>query len=203
MLQDPVNQNPDLETPGGSPPESDTTSSESGQPNPPSIMTMSPLSRLSLERHFSSTESSASNGIELDWDHNSMTVNLSDPLDRSKLFSLSSLASESDNDNVFDPVLFIPPSPPSPFLRVTRSLLREGTFARTSEMEPFASVSTSGPESPFLRENQLRRPLRRPIQRVNFALASAEIADITSATADNSRQVRRRRLESIRESSSD
>ena len=203
MLQDPVNQNPDLETPGGSPPESDTTSSESGQPNPPSIMTMSPLSRLSLERHFSSTESSASNGIELDWDHNSMTVNLSDPLDRSKLFSLSSLASESDNDNVFDPVLFIPPSPPSPFLRVTRSLLREGTFARTSEMEPFVSVSTSGPESPFLRENQLRRPLRRPIQRVNFALASAEIADITSATADNSRQVRRRRLESIRESSSD
>ena len=197
MLQDPVNQSLDPEASRRSPSESDTASSESGQQNPPSVMTMSPLSRLSLERHFSSTESSTS----LDWDHNSMTVNLSDPLDRSKLFSLSSLASESDNDNVFDPVLFIPPSPPSPFLRVTRSLLREGTFARTSEMEPFASVSTSGPESPFLRENQLRRPLRRPIQRVNFALASAEIADIASAAADNSSQVRRRRLESIRESS--
>ena len=201
MLQEPVNQSPrpeDAESPAT---DSQSTSSESGQSSSPSVGTMSPLARLSLERHFDSDTTTS-----LDWDNNSLTVNLSNPLERSNLFSISSVTSESDNDSVFDPVLFVPPSPPSPFLRVTRGLLREGTFARTSQMEPFVRVSesVSGPESPFLRENPLRRPLQRPIQRVRFEIESAEIADRQITTADRSRQHQsRQRLESIRETESD
>ena len=185
--QDSINQDPDdYGTPTStaesvSPPSSPT----SGQSYPASIETMSPTSRHSLERHFSSEESTTS----LDWDNNSLTVNLSDPFERSTLFSIPS---DSESDSVFEPDLFVPPSPPSPYLRVTRRQLRDGTFIRAP------SDSSTGPESPFLRNN----PLRRPTLRVRFSHHSPEIIRETRHTTRNNRQTNRQRLEPILESDS-
>ena len=169
-------------------------------------MTMSPISRMSLERHFDPHGSSTTTDADLEWDNSSLTVNLSNPLERIRMFSISSHLSESDNDSVFDPVLFVPPSPetpPSPYVRVTRHLLREGEFVRASQMGPFvraarASDSFSGPESPFLRNNPLRRPTR-----VRAEHQASPIADITRSAANSRSGASRQRLASIRESTSD
>ena len=184
--QDSINQDPDDYGTPTSAAESESPSSSpcSGQSFPPSIETMSPNARRSLERHFSSEDSATS----LDWDHNSLTVNLSDPFERSTLFSVPS---DSESDSVFEPDLFVPPSPPSPYLRITRRQLRDGTFVRAS------SDSSTGPESPFLRNN----PLRRPMLRVRFSHSSPEIIRETRQTAAHS-QASRQRLEPILESDS-
>ena len=53
----------------------------------------------------------------LDWDHLSMTVNLSDPFSANRLFSIPSdeIASDDSLDEVFIPDLSVPESPPSPY----------------------------------------------------------------------------------------
>ena len=205
LFQEPQNQHPTEYGAATSGESSESSSSSSGLSGRPSVMTMSPLSRMSLERIFDPEGSTTTTEAELDWDNNSLTVNLSNPLERIRMFSLSSYATESDNDSVFDPVLFVPPSPdspPSPYVRVTRNLLREGEFVRASQMGPFvsarASDSSTGPESPFLRQNPLRRPLR-----VRTVLESSPIADRDRSAASQSAGASRQRLASIRESTSE
>ena len=119
---------------------------------------------------------------ELDWDNNSLTVNLSNPLERIRMFSLSSYATESDNDSVFDPVLFVPPSPdspPSPYVRVTRNLLREGEFVRASQMGPFVSARV------------------RLINRSGISILASESAKTTSQGQDRARIITNSRQRQI------
>ena len=60
----------------------------------------------------------------LEWDNDSMLVNLSSKLDRS-IFSVLQMVQEAEE---VSPVLEVPTSPISPFRRVTRRLVEEGTI---------------------------------------------------------------------------
>ena len=129
--------------------------------------------------------------VSLDWDANSLTVNLSDPLHRSTIFPPSS---QSDQDEVFDD-LTIPPSPTSadlmppdqinlplsPLTRITRSLLRS-RLTETSES------SSNHPGSPFLRSN----PRRQHLTRVRFQ--DDDISPILSPGSQRRRRIAQARV---------
>ena len=126
----------------------------------------------------------------LDWDNNSMTVNLSDPLDRTNLFSIPDDEFCRDVsyvlDEVFVPNLEEPESPPSPYLRFTRGTLRSGEFVRVN---PHTRVSTmSSTNSDFLRNNPLRRP--RPVVKT---MRDDDISPITDGASAQPRRASRRR----------
>ena len=121
----------------------------------------------------------------LDWDNHSMTVNLSDPLDRTNLFSIPDDEFCRDEsytlDEVFIPNLQEPDSPPSPYLRFTRNTLRMGTFVRPNDHTRVSTVSSTNSE--FLRNNPLRRPFVK-------AMKDDDISPITDTA---SAQLRSRR----------
>ena len=136
-------------------------------------------------------EDESHDNVSLDWDANSLTVNLSDPLQRSVIFPPSS---QSDHDEVFDD-LIVPPSPTSadlmppntanlplsPLTRITRSLLRSG-LTDTSES------SSNHPGSPFLRSN----PRRQHLTRVRFQ--DDDISPILSPESQRRRRIAQARV---------
>ena len=136
-------------------------------------------------------EDESHDNVSLDWDANSLTVNLSDPLQHSVIFPPSS---QSDHDEVFDD-LIVPPSPTSadlippntanlplsPLTRITRSLLRSG-LTDTSES------SSNHPGSPFLRSN----PRRQHLTRVRFQ--DDDISPILSPESQRRRRIAQARV---------
>lgn len=122
----------------------------------------------------------------LDWDNHSMTVNLSDPLERTNLFSIPDDEFCRDQsyelDEVFIPNLQEPDSPPSPYLRFTRNTLRMGEFVRANDHTRVSTVSSTNSE--FLRNNPLRRPLVKTMK-------DDDISPITDAASAQPRSRRR------------
>ena len=125
----------------------------------------------------SSSSSSPSVSQLLQWDSSPDLVNLGDPSAPHFLFSQN-----SDNDEVFDQnppespqpdirQVDINLSPISPYRRVTRSILRSGTFSLFSD--------SSTPDSLFERQN----PLRRPCVKVVFTDSADRIGDRLRAHA--------------------
>ena len=134
-------------------------------------------------------EEESQDNVSLDWDANSLTVNLSDPLQHSIIFPPSS---QSDQDEVFDD-LMVPPSPTSadlmpqgdlslsPLTRITRSLLR-------SRITDTSESSSNHPGSPFLRSN----PRRQHLTRVRFQ--DDDISPILSPESQRRRRIAQARV---------
>ena len=104
----------------------------------------------------------------LEWDNDSMLVNLSSKLDRS-IFSVLQMVQEAEE---VSPVLEVPTSPISPFRRVTRRLVSSGRYNLLSN----TSSESLGPT--FVRNSTFRTNLPR-VQFVNDDIQ--EIADSSSA----------------------
>ena len=104
----------------------------------------------------------------LEWDNDSMLVNLSSKLDRS-IFSVLQMVQEAEE---VSPVLEVPTSPISPFRRVTRRLVSSGRYDLLSN----TSSESLGPT--FVRNSTFRTNLPR-VQFVNDDIQ--EIADSSSA----------------------
>ena len=95
------------------------------QVSPKSFTSMDSADRADLIQSFETSASEITDQGSMEWDHNSLTVNLSDPLLQNRLFT-----SQSESDDVFSPNLEIPPSPISPDQRITRQLVKSGAYAR-------------------------------------------------------------------------
>ena len=129
------------------------------------------------ENNSSNSPSSSSDNLPLQWDNSPVLVNLIDPAITHSLFS-----QDSDQDEVFERNTPESPqpdirnedinlSPISPYRRVTRSVLRSGTFSLFSD--------SSTPDSLFERQN----PLRRPFIKVVFSNSANRIEDRRNAHA--------------------
>ena len=116
-----------------------------------STASVTPSWKLSfLDKMEDSADSEQVSHKSLEWDDASILVNLSDPLDSTRLFQET-----TDDDEVFSPQLEIPQSPISPFQRVTRRLVRTGEYSVRS------SLSSDGTTVHFVRNSTLRRPFQK------------------------------------------
>ena len=150
--------------------DSDKGLSDDSQVSSISIRSMRPSERDQLVRDLEASTSEVTDQSSMEWDNNSLTVNLSNPLARSRLFT-----DNSESDDVFTLNLEVPLSPISPDQRITRNLVRSGAYARHAE------------SSSDLSDYQFQRldPLRRPLLRVRFEDDLQNIADTNSAQAQS------------------